>query len=344
MGDHYWPENAWRSASASDAGMNETQLFISLQNLRAANPLLRSVVVVRHGYRVIGRYFNSSAIDLHTLQSVSKSVTSLLVGIALDKRLIQSPDQTAVSFFPEYADIRNMDDRKQRLTLLDLLSMKTGMAFFESPYPGSPLQQLNDCGCDWLHFVLDTPMSGEPGNQWAYNSGGVILLGGVLRAVSGVPADEFAQQNLFAKLGIARYSWYKGLPNGLPHMGGGLLLTADDLARIGYLVLRHGRWNEDQVVSADWIDRSTARTSQSISGYFPRSADYGLLWWLFPRNGINGSGSNGDYIIAASGTGGQWLFVDPANDLVAVFLSDLGGGSWPSFNYFFDEILPSIER
>ena len=342
-GQHYWPQQAWRSASAADLGMNEPRLRATLQQLQTANPQLLSVVVVRHGYRVIARTFHGASVgDLRTLQSVSKSVTSLLVGIALDKGLLQSPDQTALSFFPQYTDIQHLDDQKRAITLRDLLSMKTGMAFYENPYPGSPLQQLNDCSCDWLHLVLDVPMSGPPNATWAYNSGGVILLGGVLRAVSGVPADQFANQNLFAKLGIARYDWYKGQPDGLPHMGGGLSLTADDLARIGYLVLRHGIWNEEQLVSSSWLDLSTARTSQSITGYFPRTPDYGMLWWLFPRNDVNGPGSNDDYIIAASGSGGQWLLIDRTNDLVAVFQSELGGGNWPSLLYFFDEILPSI--
>jgi len=157
-----------------------------------------------------------------------------------------------------------------------------------------------------------------------------------------VAADEFAQQNLFSKIGIAQYYWAKGKPDGLPHMGGGLFLSGDDLARIGYLVLRHGIWNEQQIVSSSWIDLSTARTSESIPGYFSRRPDYGMLWWLFPRNGVNGAGSNDDYIIAASGSGGQWLLVDRTNDLVAVFQNELGGDGLPSLEYFFDVILPSI--
>jgi CubicO group peptidase (beta-lactamase class C family) len=186
-------------------------------------------------------------------------------------------------------------------------------------------------------------MSGEPGASWAYNSGGVILLGGVLRKVSGVAADQFAQQNLFSKLGITQFQWAKGQPDGLPHMGGGLFLGPDDLARIGYLVLRHGVWNEQQIVSSSWIDSSTARTTESIPGFFSRRPDYGMLWWLFPRNGINGAGSNDDYIIAAAGSGGQWLLIDRTNDLVAVFQNELGGDGLSSLDYFFDVVLPSIE-
>ena len=342
-GEHYWPQQQWRSANAADVGMDADRLRTGLRSLIDEMPLLRNVIVIRHGYRVIARYYHGSAPEiLWSLQSVSKSVTSLLVGIAVDKGMLQSIDQTAISFFPQYTDIRNLDDRKTRITVRDLLSMKTGMDFYESPYQGSPLQQLNTCGCDWLHFVLDVPMTGEPGTDWAYNSGGVILLGGVLRAVTGVPADQFAQQNLFAKIGIGNYYWAKGLPDGLPHMGGGLFLSGDDLARIGYLVLRNGVWNEQQLVSSNWIGLSTSRTTESIPGFFSRRPDYGMLWWLFPRNGVNGAGSNDDYIIAASGSGGQWLLIDRTNDLVAVFQNELGGDGRPSLDYFFNAILPSI--
>lgn len=341
-GDHYWPQQQWRSANAADAGMDADRLRAGLSALVEGTPLLRNVIVIRHGYRVIARYYHGSSPGvLWSLQSVSKSVTSLLMGVAVDKGMLQV-DQTAISFFPQYTDIKNLDDRKTRITLRDLLSMRTGMNFYENPYQGSPLQQLNTCGCDWLKLVLDVPMNSDPGTTWSYNSGGVILLGGVLRAVSGVPADQFAQQNLFSKIGIGQYYWAKGLPDGLPHMGGGLFLSGDDLARIGYLVLRHGVWNDQQLVSSSWIDLSNARTTESIPGYFSRRPDYGMLWWLFPRNGVNGAGSNEDYIIAASGSGGQWLMIDRANDLVAVFQNELGGDGLPSLQYFFNVILPSV--
>ena len=124
-------------------------------------------------------------------------------------------------------------------------------------------------------------------------------------------------------------------------MGGGLAHRPIDLASIGYLVLRRGRWNDRQVDSAAWLDRSTARVTTSTERYFPRATDYGLLWWLFPRNGSTGAASGDDYVVAASGTGGQWLFVDRAKDLVVVFNGALDSGSWPAVQLLFESILPA---
>ncbi|MES2177217.1 MAG: serine hydrolase [Gemmatimonadota bacterium] len=292
---------------------------------------------------VAEQYYGVTAGSTHTMQSVTKSVTSLLTGIAFDEGHLSSLDAPVLSFFPEYSDLANVDAEKRALSLRHLLTMRTSMSFYENPYPGSPLQQLNDCrGCDWLHLILDRPMTGTPGTTWQYNSGAPIVVGGILFAATGMPADEYARQKLFTPLGISNWSWYKGNPNGLPHLGGGLDLRTSDLARIGYLVLRRGSWAGKQIVPRAWIDSSTRRVTTSTERYFPRNTDYGMYWWLFPRNNQPGSASGDDYIIAASGSGGQWLFIDPRLDLIVVFTAALGSSSWSGVQIFFDELLPAI--
>ena len=342
----YWPPpgSAWRTAQPEAVAVDGRMVRGILDALgRGSVPGIESFVAVRHGHVFAEAYFGAgSAAQLHTLQSVSKSVTSLLVGIAADSGLLSSIDVPVVGFFPEYTDLAAMDDRKRALRVRDLLAMRTGMSFWEDPYNGSPLQQLNTCSCDWLRFVLDRPMVASPDQSWAYNSGGVIVLGGVLRAVSGMAADEFAKQVLFTPLGITSWSWTKGQPNGLPHMGGGLWLRSTDLARIGYLLLKHGEWNGRRIVSQSWLDQSTARVTTNTPPYFPRSTDYGLLWWLFPRNGIAGAASGDDYIVAASGSGGQWMFVDRKKNLVVVFTAALGSGSSAAVQLFFDQLEPAV--
>jgi CubicO group peptidase (beta-lactamase class C family) len=342
-GSGYWPGETWRTAAPEQLGFQQGALQRVVQHLRAGEvPGLHAFIVVRFGYVAAEEYFGgASAEQLHTLQSVSKSVTSLLMGIALDKHLLAGLDAPVLGFFPEYTDIQNLDARKRTLSLANLMSMRTGMSFWEEPYEGSPLQELNSSRGDWLQLVLNRPMTGDPGQTWKYNSGGVIVLGGVLHAASGMAADEFARRHLFAPLGITSSYWYAGNPNGLPHMGGGLNLRPRDLARIGYLVLRRGQWNGAQVVSSDWLDASTRRVTTNTERYFPRATDYGLLWWLFPRNGNTGNESGDDYVVAGSGTGGQWLFIDRMNDLVVVFNGDVKSGSWPAVQLLFSEILPA---
>ncbi|MFY9555933.1 MAG: serine hydrolase [Blastocatellia bacterium] len=182
------PTAGWRTSSPQDQQLNNKILKKLIKRIRR-NEIsgIDSLLIARNGYLVTEEYFNGwGADDLHTLQSDSKSVTSLLVGIALNQGKITSIDQPVLSFFPEYLKIRNLDSRKSAMTLRDLLTMRTGLDWGEDPYNGSPLFQLNNCRCDWLKFVLDWPMRETPGTRFEYNSGGVILLAGVIRNASGI--------------------------------------------------------------------------------------------------------------------------------------------------------------
>jgi CubicO group peptidase (beta-lactamase class C family) len=280
--------------------------------------------VVRYGYLVIEQYNGWSAGRAHTLQSVTKSVTSLLFGILQQQAgSAAALDRPVVDVFSRYSEIANLDERKQALTLRHLLMMRTGMDFWEQPYPGSPLDQLNRSTDDWVKFVLDRPMIGDPGESWAYNSGAAIVIGGVIRELSGVNTDEFARNELFAPVGIVGELWARSPFDRLPHCGGGLSLKPADLARIGYLVLRRGRWGDRQVVPASWVDASVEPLSSGpellFSGFDPA---YGYFWWRFPSR-LGGSDRD---VIAASGSGGQWLFIVPRLDLVVAIAASSGAG------------------
>jgi CubicO group peptidase (beta-lactamase class C family) len=193
--------------------------------------------------------------------------------------------------------------------------MRSGLDFHESPYPGSPLQQLNDSRDDWVRFVLDRPMNDAPDGHWQYNSGGVIVLAGVLRAATGSAPDVFAREHLFGPIGVRGERWVRSPFDGLPHTGGGLALRALDLARVGYLVLRRGRWGDRQVVPETWLDASMRPITTRTAGWAGRTFDYGYLWRLQP---LEGASSGGGTIFTGAGANGQWLFVVPAHDLVVV--------------------------
>jgi CubicO group peptidase (beta-lactamase class C family) len=333
-------------ADGSAVGIDTAALHGILGRLRNGNavPGIHSLVVVRYGYVVTEEYYAGTTDQtVHTAQSISKSVTSLLVGIAHDRGALPSLDTKLLGFFPEYSDLAYVDEAKRAVTVHDLMTMRSGISFWEDPYDGSPLQQLNTCHCDWLRLVLDRPMAAAPGAMWAYNSGGVIVLGGVLRAATSETADQFADHTLFVPLGIKAWAWTRGQPNGLPHMGGGLALRATELARIGYLVLMRGVWNGTQIVSNEWLTQSTARSTTLTPAFFPYNSDYGLLWWLFPRNGMPGSASGDDYIVAAVGTGGQWLFIDRQKKLVVVINGALGSSTSPGIRLFMDMIEPAVK-
>jgi CubicO group peptidase (beta-lactamase class C family) len=337
-GAAYWPAAAWRAASPAALGMDTTQLAAMTRDIAAGRyGTVDGVIVVRFGWLGLERYFGWDAGTAHTLQSVTKSVTSLLYGIATAGGTNDAGrlDRPVLDVFARYPAVANDDARKRALTMRDLLTMRTSMDFWEQPYPGSPLDVLNRSTGDWTKYILDRPMVGDPGTVWAYNSGAAILVGSAIREITGESPDAFARHALFAPLGIMGERWFRSPYDGLPHTGGGLYLRPLDLARIGYLVLRHGAWNGLQVVPRAWIDSSTRAVSQGAPVYFDQfGSGYGWFWWTFPTQ----RGGTGEGVIAASGSGGQWLFVVPSLDLVVAIVATNGHG----LDLLYDGVLPAV--
>jgi CubicO group peptidase (beta-lactamase class C family) len=272
---------------------------------------------------------------------VTKSVASLLAGIAIDKGLLSATSR-ALSVLPEYQSLANADARKGDVTLRHLLEMRSGINFYEQPYEGSPLQRLNTSRDDWARIALAEPMNANPGTLWQYNSGGVIAIGAMIRRAVGGDFYKFARDHLFVPIGVTSQRWYYSPFDTLPHTGGGLLINPLDLARIGYLVLRRGRWNATQIVSEEWLNASMSRISNrpaTLGGYV---TDYGLLWWLMPLDGTSPSGGRDATIWMASGNFNNWLFIVPRHDLVVV----VTGGDNRSFGapvgFLHREILPAV--
>jgi len=267
------------------------------------------------------------------MQSVTKSVVSLLTGIAAASGRM-SPDDPVMRFFPSYEPIANLDDRKAALTVRNLLTMRTGLDWPEDPYAGSPLQRLNDCPCDWIRFVLDWRMREQPGTRWEYVSGGVILLGAAIGAATGQRLDRFAAAQLFSPVGADGVSWAQGLPDGLPHGGGGLFLRPRDAAKIGEIVLEQGRWQGRPIVDARWIQDTTLRVDRGLRVWSGHAFDYGALWWLT----TDGAGD----IITASGALGQWIFVLPRLQLVVGSTADDEAHATAAVEFLFTHIIPSV--
>jgi len=337
FGEAYVPTESWRTATPAAAGFDAGRIEALRRDLRSGRyGTVDGVVVVRYGYLVFEDYPGGWApTGSHTMQSVSKSVTSLLFGILNDANPGPADlGRRVLDVFQSYPSIENVDERKRALTLGNLLEMRTSMDFWEQPYPGSPLDQLNRSSSDWTQFILDRPMTGAPGTTWAYNSGAAILICSAIHQISGERVDGFAQRVLFGPLGITGASWVSSPFDGLPHCGGGLYLRTTDLARIGYLVLRRGRWGAAQIVSPGWIDASTQPISSGPPVFFSNfGSGYGRFWWLFPST----RGGSGFGVIAASGSGGQWLFVVPELDLVVAVTASNGAG----LDLLYDAILPA---
>ncbi|MDH3649219.1 MAG: beta-lactamase family protein [Saprospiraceae bacterium] len=245
---------------------------------------------------------------LHTLQSVTKSITSVLLGIAIDEGLISDIREPVMSLLSEY-QVDQSDERKQAMTLEDLLTMRSGIQWDEtSSYNSNEnsciIMELSD---DWIQYVLSQPLDAEPGSAFEYNSGASVLIGKIVGLATGKHIDKWAEEKLFGPLGITDYYW-KVTPKGEIDTEGGLYLAPHDLAKIGYLMLRGGKWEHRQIVSRDWVERSTRPVVKVSPG-----GGYGYQWWVPDhRNGTT-------EIFAGNGYGGQFVMIAPAHEIVVVF-------------------------
>lgn len=250
----YWPTEGWRTSTPEGQGMSSAKLQEMMDQIKSGNLFVHGIVVVRHGYLVWERYLDPAydANTTHLLYSVTKSFTSCLVGIALEKGLIRNVSQRMVSFFQDKT-IGDPDGRKQRVTVENLLMMRSGMKWDESsaPYttPANDVYHINN-DPDGLQYCLDLPMVAEPGALWHYNTGSSHILSGIVQRATGMTTLEFARQNLFEPLGIRNVYWSKD--RGGTYKGGfDLQLTPRDMAKFGYLYLNGGRWGSKQIVPAE---------------------------------------------------------------------------------------------
>src|SRR5262245_55774271 len=217
-GATYWPAAEWRTAQPVQVGLDGAKLRALVERLESnAIPQLHSLIVVRHGYVAVEEYFNnSSSTDVHTMQSVSKSVTSLVTGIAIGEGKL-STSTRVFDLLPQYDTLIAGDERKRQVTIGHLLEMRSGINFHESPYPGSPLERLNTSRGDWAAIALGEPMNASPGELWQYNSGGVIALARAVQQATGLPFYLYARQKLFEPLGITTQYWIISPYDSLPH-------------------------------------------------------------------------------------------------------------------------------
>jgi CubicO group peptidase (beta-lactamase class C family) len=261
--------------------------------------------------RIYGRRVENVTFDadtLHDMKSVSKSVASLAVGIAIDRGLIRSVNEPIFSFFPELSDLRSPE--KDRIQLFHALTMSMGLAWVEAT-PATGDDNNDEARMhrarDACRYVLGLAATAPAGQEFFYNTGALALVSAIIRKATGRPLDEFARENLFEPLGITAVEWerYKGDTDA----GGGLRLRPRDMAKIGQLVLAGGRWNDRQIVSKEWIETSTAPKIKATDGQ-----SYGYLWWL-GRSLLNGREV---HWAGALGRGGQSIRIVPELDLVVV--------------------------
>jgi CubicO group peptidase (beta-lactamase class C family) len=322
--------DGWEASHLRDQGL-DPEIIDELVTAIVAGDygFLHSLLIVRNGSLVLDEYFyNHDRETLHRLASATKSVTSLLTGIAIDQGLLNGPEENILTFFPDYAS--EAAPGWDKVKIGHILTMSAGVGWDKKDLGGF-------YGSD-EHFatVFRQPVVEVPGERFEYVSPNMDLLAGVIKHVSGLYADEFAEKYLFGPLGIIEYEWDYGRWEGHPLMDGSLALKPRDMAKIGRLVLDDGKWAGTQIVSSGWIMESTA-LHMDVEG----PEDYGYLWWRtsapFEGKMIEG--------VFASGWGSQFIFVVPEYNLVVVAT---GGNEDNSMHFaplkmFPDYILPAMK-
>lgn len=293
----YWPTKSWHTSTPEEQGFDSVKLAEGLQNLQKNKILIDSLLIIRNGYVILDAYFYPYDNPIpHKLASVTKSFTTTLIGIAIDQGKIQL-DQSMVSFFPNLT-ISNLDDLKKSITVRHLVSnmngLKSGCLIGDEPTLDTMRSTPN-----WVQAALDRKVVWEPGTHFCYDSPGMHLLSAILQEATGMTELDYAKQFLFKPLGIRDVYWESD-PQGYTHGWGDLYLKPPDAAKLGYLWLNQGVWDDQQIVPAAWVaDSVTVHSSGGMD-------DYGYGWWV----------SEDSYY--ASGRGGQNVKVYPAYNAIVV--------------------------
>jgi CubicO group peptidase (beta-lactamase class C family) len=343
-GSTLWPTRGWSKAQPASAGLNEKALAAFDRDIANGKyALVDTFAVYRCGKMVFDRkyshdygkiygkeaktrgplnahltgpynYFDPAwhpyyhGTDLHSMQSVSKTVSSVIIGIAVTRGDFKASLDTPILKYFDESKVKNVDDRKRRITLRHVLTMTTGLDWneeiaYDDPKNDASVMEATD---DWVQYVIDRPMAQEPGKVFNYSSGISELLPYIFEKETGQDIEKYGEKYLFAQLGMEHY--WKRSPLGVVDSEGGLFLKNSDLAKIGYLYLHNGEWDGKQIVSKDWVKQSLAPSTDAEEGF-----KYGFKWWLLPRTDRQG------YVWMALGFGGQRLMVFPEEDLITVF-------------------------
>jgi CubicO group peptidase (beta-lactamase class C family) len=304
----------WVVASPESQGMDAGAMQDAIAHA-ATLPRLFSLLVVRHGKLVVEEYFNGNdAESLNDVRSVTKSVVSTLVGIAVEQGHIGLDESVLDHLSPL---IEGLPAELDNITIHDLLTMSGGFEWVESTTAGYNAWILSS---NYLRYLLERPIVHEPGTTFNYNSAAVHLLAVILQLATDEWIYDYADEHLFAPIGITRSSW-EILLDGWPNGGSGIDLLPRDLARLGTLWLQNGRSGTNQILPEEWVRDGTQPAFAWTNGYGAlRDQSYGYLWWL-TRSTRAGPAH------LAWGHGGQFIYVVPGKDMVVVVTHDWRGAS-----------------
>ena len=341
--------DGWTVSDASNQGISEQRLEEMMAAVgRGEYPIIDSIAIASQGALVFDetirtrlddkdQWVGNGDLSLHAQFSSSKSIASILIGIAIDLGDIGGVDVPYLSLF-DYPSYDNWDERKSQITLHHVLTMRLGLLWDEwsVPYgdPDNAVVRFFSTHHDYSKGLLDLPMEVDPGTRFAYNTIASVSLGQAIQNRGPLTCIDFLNTYLLDPLSITRVAWVE-TPTGLPDLGGGLYLSGRDMLKFGQMYMDDGRWNGQQIVSGEWVAASIqAYTDLAWTEPDTRAwkvDGYGYQWWVghFERNGQILSS------FAAQGWGQQTLMVIPELELVIAINSNDYDGSPAAINQVF---------
>lgn len=319
-------------ASPESSGIEASDLEGLLRQMDGGEHELHSLLIARRGALVFEEYFNGhTSSNPHDIRSATKSVTSLLVGIAIERGVLSGVDAPMMRHLaPAYPGVPDKTD----IRLRHLLTMRSGLDCDDGDPSTRGQEDRMYRSVDWVSYFLSLERSFPPGDSTRYCTGGVVALGAVIAEASGRDLAEFADEALFEPLGIRNYRWARFDDGKRVDAGGHLFLTPRAMVKIGLLVLQNGDWHGRSLVSASWVAESTRAQTML------RGVPYGYLWWSSSLR----YGTKSVDVIWASGNGGQTIFVVPEYELVSVITAGYFNSDRAQsvFEIFRNVVLPSV--
>jgi CubicO group peptidase (beta-lactamase class C family) len=319
--NNYWPTYGWKSCAPEAVGMDAKKLSGAVDY--ASSPEFRTdgLVIIKNGYVVAEKYFEGfGPDDTHTSYSMAKSFTSALVGIAVDKGLVAGLDEKICRYYDAW-DCNDKNDLRSRITIRHALTLTTGLEWSEDwttwDFATNDALKMSFSD-DFVEYMSEREGRYEPGEYSYYSTGDPMLLSQVLQKSTGMTAFEFGKKNLFTPLNFSQVKWDADSV-GHTATAMGLHATVSDYAKFGYLLLNKGYWENRQIISEQWVTRST-QTDPDVN----MSNTYGYLWHVNLAQKLKDRGSlvPTDSVpvdaFMAAGVLGQAIVVIPSEDLVIV--------------------------
>ena len=312
--------DGWTTASPTEIGIDPGPIADMVRAVVEGElAYTHGVIVARHGLLAVEEYFYGFDREtLHDMRSASKTITSTLVGLAVQEGRISGSQAGALTHFPDYRSYDNWDPRKADITVGHLLTMSSGLDANDSDPRSAASEgryQSQTARPDWIKLALDSPMLEDPGTQPLYGGANPLILGGILANTVDEPVEWFAHRTLFEPLGIETYKFFLD-PTGVVYMGGGLWMRPRDMAKYGQMYLDGGTWQGQRVIDEAWIEESWQKYGR-LRPIDRNGHQYGYLWWHHAYEVDGRSVAT----LEARGNGGQYIFVVPELDAVVVITS-----------------------